>query len=70
LDGRFAIDETCIDCRLCQDLAPENFDNDFDNDVHYVCKQPETNDELECALDAAGSCPTGSIRYVALTPGE
>jgi ferredoxin len=70
LDGRFVIDETCIDCRLCQDLAPENFDNDFDNDVHFVSAQPETDGELECVLDALDSCPTESIRYVATTPGE
>ncbi|MFD7449600.1 ferredoxin [Kitasatospora sp. NPDC059827] len=69
LDGRFTIDETCIDCRLCQDLAPENFEGDLDNDVHYVSKQPETDRELDCVLDAVDSCPTDSIRYVATTTG-
>ncbi|QDQ15150.1 ferredoxin [Streptomyces spectabilis] len=70
LAGRFAIDQTCIDCRLCQDLAPENFECDVDNDVHYVCKQPETMDELECVIDALESCPTESIRYLAASTEE
>lgn len=65
LEGHFEIDDTCIDCKLCNDLAPENFDADLDNDVHYVCKQPETPDELERVLDAFESCPTESIWYAA-----
>ncbi|NEE07386.1 ferredoxin [Streptomyces sp. SID7499] len=69
-DGRFEIDDTCIDCKLCNDLAPDNFDADLDNDVHYVCKQPETSDELERVLDAFESCPTESIRYSAAPSGE
>jgi ferredoxin len=63
LDGRFQIDDSCIDCHLCQDLAPENFECDLDRDVHYVYRQPETSDELESVVDAMESCPTESIRY-------
>ena len=70
LTGRFEIDASCIDCHLCADLAPENFEGDLDNDVHHVCKQPETLDELEVVIDALESCPTESILYrVAPTEG-
>mgnify|MGYP000980423727 CR=1 FL=1 len=64
LAGVFVVDDTCIDCRLCNDLAPDHFDQDVDNDVHFVCRQPETNDELDAVLDAHSSCPSESIRYV------
>lgn len=69
LDGIFSIDDTCIDCFLCRDLAPDNFERDKECEVHYVSKQPTTNDELEAVVDALESCPTGSIRYMA-TPTE
>lgn len=65
LDGQFQIDSSCIDCYLCQDLAPQNFRRNDDNDVHYVFKQPETNAELENIIDALETCPTASIHYVA-----
>jgi ferredoxin len=70
LTGIFQIDATCIDCNLCHDLAPENFECDVDNDVHFVCKQPETDDELETVLDALESCPTESIHYLAASTEE
>jgi ferredoxin len=70
LEGCFEIDDTCIDCRLCNDLAPDNFAADLDNDVHYVCKQPESPNELERVLDAFESCPTESIRYLAARTEE
>ncbi len=69
LDGIFVIDDTCIDCFLCRDLAPYNFERDKERDVHYVSRQPTTDDELEAVVDALDSCPTGSIRYVT-TPRE
>lgn len=61
--GKFVIDDTCIDCQLCQDLAPDNFASDDDREIHYVFKQPENDDELARVIDAFESCPSGSIRY-------
>lgn len=65
LAGRFDVDETCIDCHLCQDLAPGNFGGDDELEIHVCFKQPGTDDELEAVLDAFESCPTDSIRYLA-----
>jgi ferredoxin len=70
LDGMFIINDTCIDCYLCRDLAPDNFDRDEDADMHYVYKQPETDYELEAVVDALDSCPSASIRYVAVPSEE
>ena len=63
LEGEFHIDDTCIDCHLCRDLAPENFDSDDELEIHVVYKQPEDEDELVAVLDAFGECPSDSIRY-------
>jgi ferredoxin len=64
LDGAFSVDGTsCIDCFLCRDLAPKNFARDKENEVHHVCKQPETIGELDAVVDALESCPTKAIRY-------
>ncbi|MEJ8637044.1 ferredoxin [Streptomyces sp. MS2.AVA.5] len=70
LDGRFHIDDTCIDCHLCRDLAPDNFESDDENEIHYVCKQPEDESELEGVLDAYESCPSNSIRYLRISTEE
>lgn len=71
LDGAFSIEgTTCIDCFLCHDLTPKNFARDKENEVHYVCKQPENLDELDAVVDALESCPTDSIRYLAVSADQ
>jgi ferredoxin len=70
LGGRFHIDDTCIDCQLCRDLAPDNFASHPDDDIHYVYKQPEDDDELECVIDAYESCPSNSIRFLRVPTQE
>ncbi|MEN8655032.1 ferredoxin [Streptomyces sp. 21So2-11] len=70
LEGRFHIDDTCIDCQLCRDLAPDNFESDPDNETHYVHKQPEDEGELDCVLDAYESCPSNSIRFLHISTEE
>ncbi len=52
------VDEaTCIGCGVCESLCPEVFK--MGDDLKAKVLQPET--DLECARDAADSCPTGSI---------
>ena len=57
--GDFFVDETCIDCDLCRQIAPETF-ADVEGQSAVV-RQPATPDgELE-ALKALVTCPTSSI---------
>ena len=57
--GDFFVDSTCIDCDTCSQLAPTIFRDHGDQcSVHH---QPETEDEVKCAMMALVSCPTGSI---------
>lgn len=57
--GNFFVDDTCIDCDLCRQIAPAVFKEESDHSVVY--RQPEeTADELRASM-ALVACPTGSI---------
>jgi glyoxylase-like metal-dependent hydrolase (beta-lactamase superfamily II)/ferredoxin len=57
--GDFFVDNTCIDCDLCRQIAPETFTDIGDQSaVHH---QPETPAQEFAALKALVTCPTASI---------
>src|SRR5258708_9119603 len=57
--GDFFVDETCIDCDACRQLAPEVFSDAGDHS--FVHAQPVTAVAERKALRALLACPTGSI---------
>jgi len=59
--GKFYVDSNCIDCDLCRDSAPDFFARDDDEGVSYVCKQPETDAEVEICVEAMEGCPVQAI---------
>jgi len=59
--GRFFVDESCIYCDLCVEIAPENFACDADAGVAYLFKQPSTPEELAQVIESLEGCPTESI---------
>jgi glyoxylase-like metal-dependent hydrolase (beta-lactamase superfamily II)/ferredoxin len=59
VDGDFYVDETCIDCDACRQIAPATF-RDF-GDYSIVYRQPETEEETQLALQSLVACPTASI---------
>ena len=59
--GKFYVDNTCIDCDLCRNLAPNTFKRQEDFGYSYVFKQPITPDEITQAEEARLSCPTETI---------
>ncbi|MFT4549010.1 MAG: ferredoxin [Verrucomicrobiales bacterium] len=59
--GAWYVNEDCITCGLCSELAPDNFRESEDGDHTIVFKQPSTADELEQAQEAMDSCPVESI---------
>ncbi len=59
VDGEFFVDNSCINCDTCRQLAPEVFDET--NDSAYVYSQPLTQESCRNALRALIACPTGSI---------
>ncbi|KAK4528191.1 hypothetical protein GAYE_SCF53G6126 [Galdieria yellowstonensis] len=58
--GNIYVDTSCIDCDTCRWMAPLTFARS--GEQSYVYKQPESKEEMEAALRALVSCPTGSIR--------
>lgn len=59
--GKFYVDDSCIDCMVCKDMAPNNFSLDSNTETYYVSRQPETQQELDDVTDAMDSCPCSAI---------
>ncbi|HLH31555.1 MAG TPA: ferredoxin, partial [Terriglobia bacterium] len=57
--GNFFVDDTCIDCDLCRQIAPTVFEDTGDHSSVY--HQPESGSEIHRAAMALVACPTGSI---------
>src|SRR5919107_3276059 len=59
VEGDFFVDESCIDCDACRQIAPATFRDH--GDASSVYRQPSTADEIKRALMALTACPTASI---------
>lgn len=57
--GSFFVDDTCIDCDLCRQIAPSVFKENWDHS--FVAHQPESPVETHRAAMALVACPTASI---------
>jgi glyoxylase-like metal-dependent hydrolase (beta-lactamase superfamily II)/ferredoxin len=57
--GEFFVDDTCIDCDLCRQIAPTVFSEEWDHSIVY--HQPQEQAEAHRAAMALVACPTGSI---------
>jgi ferredoxin len=59
--GAYYVDETCIDCDLCRNIAPTVFGRDDALGLSVIQRQPMTDDERALAEEARVSCPEDSI---------
>jgi glyoxylase-like metal-dependent hydrolase (beta-lactamase superfamily II)/ferredoxin len=59
VEGAFFVDETCIDCDTCRQLAPASFRDHGGQSSVY--RQPASVEETRRAMMALVACPTGSI---------
>ena len=57
--GAFFVDESCIDCDACRQIAPATFRDH--GDASSVYRQPEAEGDIKRALMALTACPTSSI---------
>ncbi|MFL6254674.1 MAG: MBL fold metallo-hydrolase [Pyrinomonadaceae bacterium] len=57
--GDFYVDESCIDCDACRQIAPNVFRDHGEQSSVY--QQPQTEAEVLGALKAVVACPTSSI---------
>ncbi|MEG0024203.1 MAG: ferredoxin [Akkermansia sp.] len=60
VSGKFYVDSNCIDCDLCRETAPANFDRS-DEGYSIVIKQPDDKAELTACNEAMESCPVEAI---------
>src|SRR2546423_6908209 len=59
VDGDFFVDDTCIDCDACRQIAPATFRDHGEQSSVY--RQPATEEETRLALMSLVACPTASI---------
>src|SRR5712672_2249722 len=58
--GELYVDETCIECDTCRELAPDVFGS-LESGQSFVKLQPGDDRTWRRALHAVVSCPTASI---------
>ena len=61
VQGPFYVDSNCIDCDLCRQTAPENFERDEDAGYSFIITQPRNEDEEEQCREAIEECPVEAI---------
>ena len=61
VNGKFYVDEQCIDCDLCRETAPANYTRQEDGGYSYVFKQPENEEEEALCEEAMEGCPVEAI---------
>lgn len=59
--GRFYVDGQCIDCDLCRQTAPLNFERSDAEGYSFLIKQPETPEEAALCQEALDECPVEAI---------
>jgi len=61
VEGKFYVDDQCIDCDLCRETAPANFKRNDDGGHSFVYKQPESPEEEALYKEAMEGCPVEAI---------
>jgi len=61
VSGVFYVDETCIDCEVCREIAPANFTRDNATRKSYVFAQPKNPADEAACLAALEECPVEAI---------
>lgn len=61
VDGRYYVDDQCIDCDLCRETAPANFARNEDGGYSFVFKQPTGPEEDDRCKRAVTGCPVEAI---------
>jgi len=63
--GKYYVDQDCIGCMLCSEIAPDNFrstvDIDCEVEYNFVYKQPSTKQEEDLCEESMDVCPVGVI---------
>lgn len=61
VEGPYYVDEDCIDCNLCSEIAPNNFCVHLKERHDYVYQQPKNIEETQLCIEAMEVCPVAAI---------
>lgn len=61
--GKYQVDERCIGCTICSEIAPANFRSDHEHGYDYVYKQPDNALEEGLCAEAMDLCPVNAIGF-------
>jgi len=61
VSGKYYVDESCIGCSICVELAPGNLRSNLEEGYEYVFKQPVTESEGNRCIEAMEICPVSAI---------
>jgi ferredoxin len=59
--GRYYVDERCIGCAICWEIASNHFRSDFAEGCGYVWRQPVSQGEMQLCAEAMEICPVNAI---------
>ena len=61
VNGLFYVNDDCIACDTCVDLAPEHFKLTSDHDHAFVFNQPKMASSILKCNEAVDTCPVAAI---------
>lgn len=61
IDGKYYVDENCIDCGICYQMASNYFAHDEGEFKAYVYHQPASDMEIANCEEVMGHCPVNAI---------
>jgi len=59
--GPYYVDDQCIDCDACRTTAPDFFSRNDEGGYSYVCRQPESPEQVAQCREALEGCPVEAI---------
>jgi len=61
ISGKYYVNDACLGCAICPEIAPDNFRFNHEQGCVYVCKQPDTEEEVRLCVEAMDICPVNAI---------
>ncbi len=60
-EGRFFVDDRCINCSLCVQIAPDLFAANHDQGYEYIKRQPGNEAEFDLVAEVIDICPADAV---------
>jgi ferredoxin len=61
--GKYYVDQTCIDCDQCRNIAPQSFTRDEEGGHSIVFKQPEPSAQIHFRKNPPPAPPKRGARF-------